>query len=74
MGWETLDTVATVRAFYAQNMNKGDWTISFAAATSNGFAATFSRKSDSRINGTLAVSNSGGVTRIEMSLLSPSSS
>ena len=73
MEWETLDSVAKVQAYYAQNMNKGDWTITFATQSSDSFAATFARKSDSHIHGTLASNRANGVTKILMSLLSPSS-
>ena len=71
MEWETLDSVAKVQAFYQQNLSKGDWTVTFSAAASGSFAATFARKSNNQVNGTLAASASGGVTRIEMSLLAP---
>ena len=73
MEWETLDSVSKVQAYYAQNMNKGDWTITFATKSSDSFAATFARKSDSHINGTLSSNSANGVTKILMSLLSPSS-
>lgn len=73
MEWETLDSVSKVQAYYAQNMNKGDWTIRFTTQSSDSFAATFARKSDSHINGTLSSNSSNGVTKILMSLLSPSS-
>lgn len=71
MEWETLDPVSKVRAYYAQSMNKGDWTITFTTQSSDSFAATFARKSNSHINGTLSSSASNGVTKILMSLLSP---
>lgn len=73
MEWETLDSVAKVQTYYAQNLAKGDWTITFTTTGPDRFAATFARKSDKNINGTLAASTSSGVTRIQMSLLSPSS-
>jgi hypothetical protein len=73
MEWETLDTVPKVQAYYAQNLNKGDWTITFTSSSSDSFAATFTRKSNRNINGTLSSNNSSGVTKILMSLLSPSS-
>jgi hypothetical protein len=73
MEWETLDSVAKVQSYYAQNLNKGDWAITFTTNDSAKFAATFARKSDKNVNGTLAASTSNGVTRIQMSLLSPSS-
>lgn len=72
--WETTDSLAKVRAYYQTNLNKGDWTITFNATTSDAFAATFARKSDRNVNGTLAASSAGGVTKIQMSLLSPPAS
>ncbi len=71
MEWETVDSVAKVQAWYAQSFNQGDWTITFASATAESFAATFSHKSDNHINGTLAARTSSGITQIVMSLLSP---
>ena len=71
MEWETLDSVSKVHAYYAQSMNKGDWTITFTTQSSDSFAATFARKSNSHVNGTLSSSSSNGVTKILMSLLSP---
>jgi hypothetical protein len=73
MEWETLDSVAKVQAYYAQNMNKGDWTITFTTQSSDSFAATFARRSNSHVNGTLSSNSASGVTKILMSLLSPSS-
>ena len=71
MEWETLDSVTKVQAFYEQNMSKGDWTISFAKKASDSFAATFGRKSNNAVTGTLASNSAGGVTRILMSLVAP---
>jgi hypothetical protein len=71
MEWETVDSVEKVQAWYAQSFNQGDWTITFASATAESFAATFARKTDNHINGTLAARTSSGVTQIVMSLLSP---
>ncbi len=73
MEWETKDSVSKVQAYYAQSMNKGDWTITFTTQSSDSFAATFARRSNSHINGTLSSNSSNGVTKILMSLLSPSS-
>ena len=73
MEWETLDPVTKVQSYYAQNLNKGDWTITFTVNTPDQFAATFARKSNSHANGTLAANRAAGVTKILMSLLSPPS-
>ena len=71
MQWETLDGVDTVRVFYANQLNQGDWTISFTNTATGTFAATFTRKSNSQVHGTLAANGSSGVTKILMSLVTP---
>jgi hypothetical protein len=71
MEWQTLDAVAKVRTFYADKLNQGDWTIQFTSTASDSFAATFKRKSDSQVQGTLNSSLSTGVTKILMSLVAP---
>jgi hypothetical protein len=73
MEWQTLDSVAKVQAFYADKMNTGDWTISFTSKANDAFAATFKRRSTSSVSGTLACNASSGVTKILMSLVTPSS-
>jgi hypothetical protein len=69
MEWETLDAVTKVRAFYADKMNQADWKISFANTSTNAFKATFGRRSDSRVTGTLASNDDSGYTKILMSLV-----
>ena len=71
MEWQTLDSVDQVRAFYSERLNQGDWSITFGTAPSGTFAATFGRKSNSQVQGTLASTRSGGVTKISMSLAAP---
>ena len=71
MEWQTLDSVSKVQAFYADKLNQGDWMITFTSTANGAFAATFRRKSDSHISGTLAANNSSGVTKILMSLVTP---
>jgi len=73
MEWQTLDSVAKVQAFYADKMNQGDWTITFTNKVTNNFSATFARKSNSSVQGTLGAGVGGGVTKISMSLVAPSS-
>ena len=69
MEWETLDSVTKVQAFYADKMAQGDWKIAFGDTSTNAFRATFGRKSDSRVTGTLASNNDSGYTKILMSLV-----
>jgi hypothetical protein len=71
MEWETLASVANVQAFYAKQLNQGDWTITFSNNTAEAFSATFSHRSNGHFGGTLAADVNGGVTKILMSLISP---
>lgn len=71
MEWETLDGVDKVRAFYADKLNQGDWSITFTNAAAGTFAATFKRKSNEQVQGTLASNGSSGVTKILLSLVAP---
>jgi hypothetical protein len=73
MEWQTLDSVAQVQAFYAGKMSQGDWTITFTNKATNNFSATFARKSNTNVQGTLGAGVGGGVTKISMSLVAPSS-
>lgn len=73
MEWETLDPIAKVQAFYAKELAQGDWTVSWQTNTPTSFTATFSRKSNTKVLGTLAGDSTSGVTKILMSLVSPSS-
>jgi len=71
MEWQTLDSVAKVQAFYADRLNRGDWTITFTNKTTSNFSATFARKSNASVQGTMGAGTASGVTRISMSLVSP---
>ena len=71
MEWQTLDSVPKVQAFYAAKMNQGDWTMTVTSSASDSFAATFKRKSDSRISGMVSSNSGSGVTKILMSLVAP---
>jgi len=71
MEWQTLDSVAKVQAFYADKLNQGDWTITFTNNATNNFSATFARKSNPNVQGSIGAGTASGVTRISMSLVSP---
>ena len=71
MEWETLDALPKVQAFYAKQLNQGDWTINFKDSPTGTFSAVFSRKSNSKFQGTLAANADAGVTKILLSLVSP---
>jgi hypothetical protein len=68
MEWETLDSADKVKAFYTSKLGQGDWTIQLTGGANGTFAATFSRKSNSKFAGILGVDGSSGVTKISMSL------
>ena len=72
MEWETLDAEAKVKSFYARQLNQGDWSMSMTADSDKAFTGKFTRKSDSRADGTI-VSNtdSAPVTKILVSLVYP---
>jgi len=69
MEWETADSVGKVQSFYADKLSQGDWTWKVAASSHTSFSGTFARKSDAHVGGTLAANYNGGVTRIDMSLV-----
>ena len=70
MEWQSLDTVPKVQAFYQQKLNQGDWTLTVSSTASNEFKATFGRKSDRSVVGTIDVTGTSGiVTKILMSLV-----
>lgn len=71
MEWETLDSVAKVHTFYAENLNQGGWQISFSGTTSTGFNAVFSRTDNTKETGVLGADGSSGVTKISLSLVAP---
>lgn len=69
MEWQTLDPVSKVYAYYAAQMNQGNWAIQFTGTTADSFSATFKRKSDPNVTGTLVSDSAGGVSKILMSLV-----
>ena len=71
MEWQTLDSVAKVQAFYAKQLNQGDWTVNFSNNSTGSFAATYARRSDSHAGGTLAGNSTSGVTKILLTLVEP---
>ena len=72
MEWQTVDAVAKVQAFYTDKLNQGDWSLTVNSTANGEFKATFKRKSNSGVFGTLAVNSTSGVTKILMSLVTPS--
>jgi hypothetical protein len=69
MEWETLDAVTRVLGFYQQKMNQGDWTMKVSSSSQTVFHATFTRKSNPGVGGSLVANYNGGVTKIDLSLV-----
>ena len=72
MEWETLDSAAAVQAYYVKQFSQGDWSLTISSNAAGAFAATISRKSNPHATGTLAIDKDGGLTKILLSLVSPS--
>ncbi len=72
MEWETLDSFAAVQAFYVKQFSQGDWSLTISSNAAGAFAATISRKSNPHVTGTLAIDKDRGLTKILLSLVSPS--
>jgi len=68
MAWETVDDPAKVQAFYSAKLTQGDWEIRSSNSTTGGWGASFTRKSDTTVSGTLALSGKSGITKIVLSL------
>ena len=67
--WQTLDGPSKVQTFYIAKLKVGDWTLLTHTGTVNtSFSATFRRKSNSLVRGTLGVTASAGVTKISLVL------
>jgi len=66
--WETLDGVETVGGFYAENLNKGDWMLTYNGSANAVFSAIFSRKSNQKDAGILGVELVNGVTHVTAAL------
>jgi hypothetical protein len=74
MGWQTLASPSKVQLFYVGKLDTGDWRVishSGTATATTAYSATFRRRSDGRITGTLGVAFSGGVTKISLVLSTP---
>lgn len=71
MEWETLDAQAKVQGFYTKQLNQGDWILNPPSAAAGKFAATFARKSDKNVQGTVAAGWNGTMTKILVSLVAP---
>ena len=71
MEWQTVDSVDKVQAYYTTKLSEGDWSMTVNSTANGEFKATFRRKSNGNVQGTLAVNSTSGVTKILLSLVTP---
>jgi len=68
MQWETVDDPAKVQAFYSAKLNQGDWEIRSSHSTTDAWDASFTRKSDTTVSGSVVLSGKTGITKIILSV------
>jgi hypothetical protein len=69
MEWQTLDTLSSVQAYYAVALDKNDWILlGYSGDINTRFSATFTRKSNHTLTNSLEVTNSAGLTKIDLVL------
>lgn len=67
--WQTGDKLNPVQDFYMSALDKNDWVLGNDSGDMNTrFSATFQRKSNANVKGSLEVPNSGGPTKIALTL------
>jgi hypothetical protein len=67
--WQTVDKLNPVQDFYMNALDKNDWVLGNDSGDINTrFSATFLRKSNPNAKGSLEVTNSGGPTKIALTL------
>jgi hypothetical protein len=71
MEWESVDATTKVVAEFPKQFTHGDWALTPTNQAGQDFSATVSRKSNTRVSGTLAINNDVYVTRILVSLVIP---
>ena len=71
MEWESTDVQAKVEAFYTKQLNTGDWAITNISHPGGAFAASFTRKADKKVHGTVAADWNATLTKILVSLVAP---
>ena len=64
-------SIQPVVAFYTKEFPQRDWTLTQTASSETSWSATFARKSDSHVQGTLTINNDQNVIRILVSLVYP---
>jgi hypothetical protein len=67
--WQTADKLNAVQDFYLSALDKNDWVLGNNSGDINTrFSATFQRKSNANVKGSLEVTNTGGPTKIALTL------
>lgn len=67
--WQTDDNLNSVQEFYMSALDKNDWVLGNDSGDINTrFSATFQRKSNPNVKGSLEATNSGGPTKIALTL------
>jgi hypothetical protein len=69
MEWQTLVGTSKVQTFFVRALDAGDWVLLTYSGTRNtAFAATFKRRSNANVTGTLGVAVSAKITKISLVL------
>jgi hypothetical protein len=69
VAWQTTATFDAAQVFYKSALDKNDWTLAGESGDfGTRFSADFMRKSNSKLTGSLTVTNSGGPTKITLTL------
>jgi hypothetical protein len=71
MEWESTDVQAKVEAFYTKQLNQGDWVLTSTSHPNGAYSATFARKSDKNVQGTVGADWNATLTKILVSLVGP---
>jgi hypothetical protein len=71
MEWESIDVQAKVEAFYTKQLSQGDWVLTNTSHPNGAYSATFARKSDKNVKGTVGADWNATLTKILVSLVGP---
>jgi hypothetical protein len=67
--WQTTDKLNSVQTYYVSALDKNDWTLAaYSGDIGTRFSATFQRTSNPKVQGSMDVTNSGGPTKIVLTL------
>jgi hypothetical protein len=69
VAWQTSAKLNAIQAYYMSALDKDDWLLLDSSGDLNArFSATFQRKSNAKVKGSLDVKNTGGPTVISLAL------